>query len=117
MEMARTSKLLATKRPNLAPVADSVCSGALPVENQWRALSTAFRPQEVRDQIIKVTAAEPEHVTLLRRIDVMLWMGHRRGAPPCPVCNRYVQAQRLYGATDDVAGPTTTIEGAFDDTD
>jgi hypothetical protein len=78
--MGRTirSKLLAAKRPRLVPVLDDVVCGALPpVDNYWAAFQTALSTSEARLLTSVPTAAAGEHVPLLRRVDVVLWMAHR----------------------------------------
>lgn len=84
--MGRTtrSKLLATKRPALVPIWDSVVESVLGrTEDYWASLRGAL-DGEVRELWANATADAPEHVSLLRRIDAALWMYGKfgRGRPP-----------------------------------
>jgi hypothetical protein len=77
----KRSKLLAAKRPRLAPVLDKIVreSRRLPkhVPDYWSAFRNALRDDELRSRIKDVTSHAPAEVSVLRRIDVVIWMTHR----------------------------------------
>lgn len=78
MGPARTSKLLAAKRPRLIPIWDSVVRTTLgPVEDHWQDFREALLDEDLRSVIIELTASAPEHVSLLRRIDAVVWYLNR----------------------------------------
>lgn len=79
MGPATTSKLLAAKRPRLVPIVDSVIKSVLPSKAHWAAFADALADQGRRRKIEAATSA-PGHLSLLRRIDIAIWMRHRRGA-------------------------------------
>ena len=69
------SKLMAAKRPLLFPIWDTkvatlVCT---PDGDHWRAMHEIVTDRAARTRIEKATADAPQHVGLLRRIDVALW--------------------------------------------
>jgi hypothetical protein len=70
------TKLMASKRPRLMPVIDSVVSAVLQPPGGWfwvpmrNQLADAGR----RQKIAEVVSCAPDNVTLLRRIDVAVWM-------------------------------------------
>ncbi len=75
-------KLLARKRPSLIPVYDDIvrCAFGRPKEI-WKALHDALRQDDsslraVLEDLIK-RAGIPAEITLLRTLDVALWMRHR----------------------------------------
>jgi hypothetical protein len=70
------SKLLATKRPRLVPIWDSVVRKLFaPVDNYWAAFGQALADDSLRLQLSIASSGEaPEGATLLRRIDALLWM-------------------------------------------
>lgn len=75
--MGRTlkSKLLAAKRPRLVPVLDRVVCDALPSTGDWwEAFRAALADAETRRLIADATASAPDTVSLLRRIDIVVWM-------------------------------------------
>lgn len=81
MGTTKISKLLAAKRPRLVPVFDRVVREALPqVGSHWGAFSAVVSDPTRRQAILDATSSAPPHVSLLRRLDVALWMAHRRGA-------------------------------------
>ena len=84
----RVSKLLAAKRPALVPIRDSVVHVALGSPKEWWSPWVGFMtgPDATArlKQIRKVAvAARAQHLSLLRVLDVVIWMAHRprRGAP------------------------------------
>jgi hypothetical protein len=70
------SKLLATKRPRLVPITDSVVTALLPpVESHWLAFADALSDADLRG-LVDAASPQPEGrpaVALLRRLDVALW--------------------------------------------
>jgi Family of unknown function (DUF6308) len=87
-------KLLARKRPRLLPVYDSVVKEALqPYEDMfWIPLREELQHQELRDRLAEVRsdAGLNDQVSLLRVLDVAVWMRNRRASgcrlefTPCP---------------------------------
>ena len=72
------SKLLAAKRPRLVPIVDSVVREALgPDVSKWSSWREALLDQPLRDLIVDRTSSAPEGISLLRRIDVVVWMRNR----------------------------------------
>lgn len=75
----RVSKLLARKRPHLVPIYDSrvarVC-GAQNDRYQWAAYVQWFEDAKFVNELkrAKAEAGVPDKVSLLRVLDVMLWM-------------------------------------------
>jgi hypothetical protein len=82
MGTTRISKLLATKRPRLVPVWDGVVSATLPTGDSWHSMRLALRDDLRRECIEELTAAAPSQVSLLRRIDAVVWYRNRRQSPP-----------------------------------
>lgn len=78
MGPTRLSKLLAAKRPRLVPVWDSVVGAVLgPVDTFWDDMRAALADAELRSKVARLTAGAPEHVSLLRRIDAVVWSRNR----------------------------------------
>ncbi|MEP6755383.1 MAG: DUF6308 family protein [Chthonomonadales bacterium] len=74
------SKLLAVKRPRLVPIQDSVTNKFLGVTIVvWKAIFHTLSRPEDRALIEAATMDAPEYVTLLRRMDVVLWSLNRKG--------------------------------------
>jgi hypothetical protein len=69
-------KLMAAKRPHLIPVVDKRVAAILePADGLfWASMYEELKDEERREAIAKVCRAAPDHVSLLRRIDVALWM-------------------------------------------
>jgi hypothetical protein len=74
MGRTKLSKLLSAKRPRLVPVVDSVISTVLPSMTYWADFTEALRDDDVRATIEDATATAPDHLSLLRRIDIAIWM-------------------------------------------
>jgi hypothetical protein len=74
-------KLMAAKRPRLIPVYDAVVGGSLkpPVGRFWLTMRDQLADEGRRQVIAEACADAPAEVTLLRRIDVALWMGAKHG--------------------------------------
>ena len=81
MGQTKISKLIAAKRPRLSPVLDSVITGTVfpGTGRYWEAFRFALSNDELRDHIVDVTSIPevPADISLLRRIDVVLWSRHR----------------------------------------
>lgn len=80
LSSTKISKLIATKRPRLSPILDSVIREKVfpKVDNRWEAFRSALSNDDLRTKIIEVTSIPevPDSVVLMRRIDVVLWMHH-----------------------------------------
>lgn len=82
----RTSKILARKRPHLVPIYDSVIKGQTTLPHsgpQWPRWFSAFQGEEGQDlsarlRRIRDHAGQP-HLSLLRVLDIILWMNGARG--------------------------------------
>jgi hypothetical protein len=69
-------KLMAAKRPRLIPILDSGVERVLkPAKGRfWGTMYDQISDQGRRQKIAEVCATAPSEVSLLRRIDVALWM-------------------------------------------
>jgi len=75
----KASKLLAAKRPRLVPIQDQVVVDALgDGSRSWAAWREALQDTLLRDLVHDTTADAPNGLSLLRRIDVVVWMAHRK---------------------------------------
>jgi len=76
--IAKTSKLIAAKRPRLAPILDSVVCDALgPVKDRWEAFAHAMIDPKRRDRIERAVPDGVE-IGVLRAVDVVVvWMAGR----------------------------------------
>ena len=76
MGRAKISKLLATKRPRLVPIWDSVVRGLFPpVDDYWDTFATALADAGLFLSLsVASSAGAPDDATLLRKLDAMLWM-------------------------------------------
>lgn len=74
-------KLLARKRPRLLPVYDSVVEAALQPNQRayWRPLRTDLQQDGVVKQLGKIRSAAnvDESISLLRILDIVIWMRER----------------------------------------
>lgn len=73
-------KLLARKRPSLIPIYDEVVRCVLGApEHYWLSMHEVLGDEEVLRLIkrIRAEADVPEAVSVLRTVDVVLWMGHQ----------------------------------------
>lgn len=81
------SKIIARKRPHLIPIYDSVVAARVGLKNsagQWRIWSESLRAnnQELSQRIERLRAESGQgHVSLLRTLDIVLWMDQRAGVP------------------------------------
>lgn len=79
----RASKLLAAKRPDLVPVRDSVVEQLLGAKRSWwKPWKDLVSDEDLRSLVERLTPdVVPGGVSILRRLDVVLWMeGKRREA-------------------------------------
>ena len=79
VDWVTAGKLIAAKRPRLIPILDSRVSRVQtllrsPQELFWVTLCDELSDEHRRATIADVCHAAPPHVSLLRRIDVALWM-------------------------------------------
>lgn len=81
-------KLLARKRPELFPIRDSVVGRVVPVadgSSRWLSMRAALQDVTLRDAIerLRHDAGVSPRVTVLRTLDIAIWMhGRRTGAVP-----------------------------------
>jgi len=73
-------KLLAAKRPKLIPILDNEVNSFLqpPKKAFWVSMHDELSETQRRQAISEVCDVAPEHVSLLRRIDVALWRAAKR---------------------------------------
>lgn len=80
------SKLMAAKRPRLFPVWDTLVDGLVqrPNGKLWEPMHDLLSDTATRTELQRLTDGAPPHVTLLRRIDVALWLeaDRRRSGQP-----------------------------------
>lgn len=76
VDWVTAGKLMAAKRPALIPVYDSKVRALLNPSGGpfWEPLREVLADERRRSTIEDVCSIAPDHVTLLRRIDVALWM-------------------------------------------
>jgi Family of unknown function (DUF6308) len=69
-------KLMAAKRPRLIPILDKEVKGLLkpPKKHFWVTMHEQLCDSNRRQVIAEACAQAPDEVSLLRRIDVALWM-------------------------------------------
>jgi hypothetical protein len=87
MGPTKTSKLLAAKRPGLVPIRDRVVSSLLKAGDEWwEPMRHLVQDNHLHDLIDAAsTDVVPAGVTLLRRLDVVLWRwGTDAGIPTSP---------------------------------
>ena len=85
----RATKLLASKRPHAMPIRDTVVEwllGLRPKQNDWLGWHALMSDADFRRMVERVSAdVVPRETSLLRRVDVALWMeGKRRLAGATP---------------------------------
>jgi hypothetical protein len=73
-------KLLARKRPRLVPIVDRVIKAALkpPTNRVWATLRSCLQNEELRLRVELVRPAGADDISLLRLLDVAVWMRHSR---------------------------------------
>lgn len=76
VEWVIAGKLLAAKRPRLIPILDNKVRGLIkpPTSQFWISMWDELSDESRRTAITQVCAGAPADVSLLRRIDVALWM-------------------------------------------
>ena len=73
-----SSKLLAAKRPRLAPIWDSVVGRVFGAsEDYGREFRIALEESELRERVLLATKNAPLNISMLRRVDVVIWMLNR----------------------------------------
>lgn len=74
------TKLMASKRPQLMPVIDTLVTELLqpPGGRFWLPMRNQLVDDKRRKKITDVLSCAPDNVSLLRRIDVALWMHVKR---------------------------------------
>jgi hypothetical protein len=76
---ATASKLLARKRPRLCPVSDKVVIEAVGVPGwTWETLRALLQDPATRTEIEALRPASAAGVSLLRILDVAIWIGYSR---------------------------------------
>lgn len=72
----KATKLMAAKRPHLVPVQDTFIEEELmePGGRFWLPMYDQLSDSALREFIGELTAGAPDEVSLLRRIDVSVWM-------------------------------------------
>lgn len=81
IEWVTAGKLMASKRPKLIPILDSEVRALIkpPKEMFWVTLHDELSDPAKRSAISDVCKPAPPQVSLLRRIDVALWMAATHG--------------------------------------
>jgi hypothetical protein len=78
---ASATKLLARKRPRLCPISDSVVIKAVGVPGRtWAVLRCLLQDPAVRGQVAALRPAAAAEASLLRILDVILWISHSDSA-------------------------------------
>jgi hypothetical protein len=78
---ASATKLLARKRPRLCPISDSVVIKAVAVPHRtWDVLRCLLQDPAARGQVEALRPAAAEEASLLRILDVILWISHSESA-------------------------------------
>jgi hypothetical protein len=79
--ITKRSKILSAKRPRLIPVLDRVVMGTLPKsENIWISIQNVLMNDEYRTKLETALKHQnvPESVSLLRKIDVVIWVNNEK---------------------------------------
>jgi Family of unknown function (DUF6308) len=78
---ASATKLLARKRPRLCPISDSVVIKAVDVPGRtWDVLRCLLQDPAARAEVEALRPATAADATLLRILDVALWVSHSKTA-------------------------------------
>ncbi len=78
---ASATKLLARKRPRLCPISDNLVIKAVDVPGRtWDVLRTLLLDQDARAGVEALRPAQAAQVSLLRILDVAIWVSHSRSA-------------------------------------
>jgi hypothetical protein len=106
---ASTTKLLARKRPRLCPIGDSLIKRAVDVPGRtWDVLRFLLQDPQARAEVEALRPPEAAGASLLRIVDVAIWVTHSKGAaaqlvrekcgmPPVQLCPewRYRSARTI----------------------
>jgi hypothetical protein len=77
MDPAAAGKLLARKRPRLVPVTDKIIVARVgPAGQTWRAPRHCLQDESLRRAIEALWARHARTASVLRLLDVVLWMLH-----------------------------------------
>jgi hypothetical protein len=78
---ASATKLLARKRPRLCPISDSVVNRAVAVPGRtWDVLRCLLQDPAARAEVEALRPAAAAGASLLRILDVILWVSHSESA-------------------------------------
>jgi hypothetical protein len=78
---ASASKLLARKRPRICPISDSLVRDAVDVPGRtWDVLRCLMQDPQARADVEILRPAEASTASLLRILDVALWVSHSKSA-------------------------------------
>jgi hypothetical protein len=78
---ASATKLLARKRPRLCPISDSVVIKAVDVPGRtWDVLRCLLQDPAARAEVEALRPATAAQASLLRILDVALWVSHSESA-------------------------------------
>jgi len=78
---ASATKLLARKRPRLCPISDSVVIKAVDVPGRtWDVLRRLLQDPAARAEVEALRPAAAAEASLLRILDVALWISHSKTA-------------------------------------
>jgi hypothetical protein len=78
---ASATKLLARKRPRLCPISDNVVNKAVGVPHRtWDVLRCLLQDPASRAQVEALRPAAAAEASLLRILDVILWISHSESA-------------------------------------
>lgn len=78
---ASATKLLARKRPRLCPISDSLVIKVVDVPGRtWDVLRCLLRDPAARAEVEALRPVEAADATLLRILDVALWVSHSKSA-------------------------------------
>ena len=79
VKKAKASKLIARKRPRLAPISDEVVVKAIGARRQtWPVLRHCLQDESFRGAVLALRGPGSEDASVLRLLDVALWMLHSR---------------------------------------
>jgi hypothetical protein len=83
---ASATKLLARKRPRICPISDSLVIKAVDVPGRtWDVLRSLLRDPVAREEVEALRPVEAEGASLLRILDVALWVTHSKSAAAAEV--------------------------------
>jgi hypothetical protein len=85
MGPTKKSKLIARKRPHLIPIWDSRVSEALgaDLDGHWNDMREELQCVDLYGLVTEARReADAEHLSMLRTIDIVVWMSETNGEPP-----------------------------------